>query len=170
VPENSGIIASERTRAWVDAWRGARQKRLGTAIAGAGEPATDVSSRRPRRCRCRADAGLAVSGATPETSALSPIIRDKVRCFHPPILRRKNLTFFLQRSVSLKRQLIFVTHQCEHSCPRDADCVVVMEMDGPRSARPCDRGVDAMRIRSPAAGRCKEAFKSRQEKYGLAAA
>jgi predicted nucleic acid-binding Zn-ribbon protein len=67
-----------------------------------------------------------------------------------------------------RRQLIFVTHNANIPVLGDADCVVVMEMDGPRKARPCQRGaVDSMRepiIQLLEGG--KEAFRSRQEKYG----
>lgn len=72
------------------------------------------------------------------------------------------------RYLSHRRQLIFVTHNANIPVLGDADCVVVMEMDGPRKARPCQHGsVEAMRepiIQLLEGG--KEAFKSRQEKYG----
>ena len=74
------------------------------------------------------------------------------------------------KALSHKRQLIFVTHNANIPVLGDAECVVVMEMDGPRKARPCQRGsVDAMRepiIKLLEGG--KEAFRSRQEKYGNA--
>jgi DNA repair exonuclease SbcCD ATPase subunit len=74
------------------------------------------------------------------------------------------------KALSKKRQLIFVTHNANIPVLGDADCVVVMEMDGPRKARPCQCGsVDAMRepiIKLLEGG--KEAFRSRQEKYGNA--
>ncbi len=74
------------------------------------------------------------------------------------------------KSLSHKRQLIFVTHNANIPVLGDADCVVVMEMDGPRKAQPCRRGsVDEMRepiITLLEGG--KEAFRSRQEKYGNA--
>jgi DNA repair ATPase RecN len=74
------------------------------------------------------------------------------------------------KTLSKKRQLIFVTHNANIPVLGEADSVVVMEMDGPRKALPCQKGsVDAMRepiIRLLEGG--KEAFKSRQEKYGNA--
>lgn len=74
------------------------------------------------------------------------------------------------KDLSVKRQLIFVTHNANIPVLGDADCVVVMEMDGPRRACPCSRGsVEAMKnaiIKLLEGG--KEAFKSRQEKYGTA--
>jgi DNA repair ATPase RecN len=70
--------------------------------------------------------------------------------------------------LSSRRQLIFVTHNANIPVLGEAECVVVMEMDGPRKARPCERGsVDAMKepiIKLLEGG--KEAFKSRQDKYG----
>ncbi len=72
--------------------------------------------------------------------------------------------------LSSRRQLIFVTHNANIPVLGEAECVVVMEMDGPRKARPCERGsVDAMKeqiIKLLEGG--KEAFKSRQDKYGEA--
>jgi DNA repair ATPase RecN len=72
--------------------------------------------------------------------------------------------------LSRKRQLIFVTHNANIPVLGEAECVTVMEMDGPRKALPCQSGsVDAMKdsiIRILEGG--KAAFKSRQEKYGIA--
>ena len=73
-------------------------------------------------------------------------------------------------ALSQKRQLIFVTHNANIPVLGNADCVIVMEMDGPRKAEACQKGsVDDMRkpiIDLLEGG--KEAFKSRQEKYGNA--
>jgi DNA repair ATPase RecN len=72
------------------------------------------------------------------------------------------------RALSRKRQLIFVTHNANIPVLGNAECVVVMEMEGPRKALPCRSGsVDAMKesiITLLEGG--KAAFKSRQEKYG----
>ena len=38
----------------------------------------------------------------PQPPPFAPIIRDEVRCFHPPILRSESLTFFAQRSVTIE--------------------------------------------------------------------
>jgi len=74
------------------------------------------------------------------------------------------------KTLSKRRQLIFVTHNANIPVLGEAECVTVMEMDGPRKAKPCESGsVDAMKeaiIKILEGG--KAAFNSRQEKYGNA--
>lgn len=74
------------------------------------------------------------------------------------------------KKLSARRQLIFVTHNANIPVLGDAEHVVVMEMDGPRKARPCRSGsVDALKepiITLLEGG--KAAFNRRQEKYGAA--
>jgi DNA repair ATPase RecN len=73
------------------------------------------------------------------------------------------------KTLSESRQLIFVTHNANIPVLGEAECVTVMEMDGPRNALPCESGsVDAMKesiIKLLEGG--KEAFMSRQAKYGF---
>ena len=79
----------------------------------------------------------------------------------------ENLTERL-KSLSQRRQLIFVTHNANIPVLGDAGRVTVMEMDGPREARPCQSGsVDLMKdsiIKILEGG--KAAFNSRQARYG----
>ncbi len=74
------------------------------------------------------------------------------------------------KAISGRRQLIFVTHNANIPVLGDANRVVVMEMNGPREALPCQKGtVDEMKdsiIKLLEGG--KEAFNSRQKKYGPA--
>ena len=71
------------------------------------------------------------------------------------------------KQLSRKRQLIFVTHNANIPVLGDAECVIEMEMDGPRKASQCKAGsVDAMKesiITLLEGGRA--AFKSRQKRY-----
>jgi len=73
------------------------------------------------------------------------------------------------KALSSRRQLIFVTHNANIPVLGEAECVTVMEMDGPRKALPCQSGtVDAMKesiIKLLEGGRA--AFRSRQDKYGI---
>jgi AAA domain, putative AbiEii toxin, Type IV TA system len=73
------------------------------------------------------------------------------------------------KALSKNRQLIFVTHNANIPVLGEAECVTVMEMDGPRKALPCESGsVDAMKesiIKLLEGG--KAAFMSRQKKYGF---
>lgn len=72
--------------------------------------------------------------------------------------------------LSKRRQLIFVTHNANIPVLGEADSVTVMEMEGPRKARPCQSGnVDEMKdaiIHILEGG--KDAFNSRQQRYGAA--
>lgn len=74
------------------------------------------------------------------------------------------------KSLSAKRQLIFVTHNANIPVLGDAQRVIVMEMDGPRKAAPCgagtvdERKADIIRILEGG----KEAFKTRHERYAAA--
>jgi hypothetical protein len=74
------------------------------------------------------------------------------------------------KSLSKRRQLIFVTHNANIPVLGEAECVTVMEMDGPRKASPSQSGsVDEMKdsiIRILEGG--KAAFVSRQQRYGSA--
>lgn len=74
------------------------------------------------------------------------------------------------KSLSKRRQLIFVTHNANIPVLGEAERVTVMEMDGPRMALPCQSGtVDQMKdaiIRLLEGG--KAAFNSRQHRYGNA--
>lgn len=74
------------------------------------------------------------------------------------------------KSLSAKRQLIFVTHNANIPVLGDAARVIVMEMDGPRKAAPCGAGtVDDMKadiIKILEGG--KEAFKTRHDRYASA--
>jgi chromosome segregation ATPase len=74
------------------------------------------------------------------------------------------------KALSMRRQLIFVTHNANIPVLGEAERVTVMEMDGPRKALPCQSGsVDAMKdaiIRLLEGG--KAAFKGRQHRYGNA--
>jgi DNA repair exonuclease SbcCD ATPase subunit len=73
------------------------------------------------------------------------------------------------KALSERRQLIFVTHNANIPVLGEAECVTVMDMDGPRIALPCESGsVDAMKesiIKLLEGG--EDAFKSRQAKYGF---
>lgn len=74
------------------------------------------------------------------------------------------------RELSKKRQLIFVTHNANIPVLGNAARVIVMEMDGPRTALPArvgdvdERKDDIIRILEGG----KEAFRNRQAKYGTA--
>ncbi|MGD9691419.1 MAG: AAA family ATPase [Phycisphaerales bacterium] len=74
------------------------------------------------------------------------------------------------KSLSAKRQLIFVTHNANIPVLGDAQRIIVMEMDGPRKAAPCgagtvdERKADIIRILEGG----KEAFKTRHERYAAA--
>jgi hypothetical protein len=74
------------------------------------------------------------------------------------------------RELSRSRQLIFVTHNANIPVLGDAKRVIVMEMDGPRRARPARVGdVDQMKdaiITILEGGR--EAFRHRHDRYGTA--
>lgn len=74
------------------------------------------------------------------------------------------------QQLSKHRQLIFVTHNANIPVLGNANRVIVMEMDGPRRALPARSGdVEEMKddiIRILEGG--KEAFRSRQERYGAA--
>lgn len=74
------------------------------------------------------------------------------------------------RELCSRRQLIFVTHNANIPVLCDAKQVVVMEMDGPRRARPARAGdVDQMKdaiIKILEGGR--EAFRNRHDRYGAA--
>lgn len=74
------------------------------------------------------------------------------------------------RVLSQRRQLIFVTHNANIPVLGEASNVVVMEMEGPRTARACRSGdVDKRKkdiITILEGG--KEAFNQRQERYGPA--
>lgn len=74
------------------------------------------------------------------------------------------------KSLSARRQLIFVTHNANIPVLGDAAQVLVMEMEGPRRALPCRSGnVEEMKtdiIRILEGG--KEAFKTRHQRYATA--
>ena len=74
------------------------------------------------------------------------------------------------QELSSRRQLIFVTHNANIPVLGDAKHVIVMEMDGPRKARPARVGdVDQMKgdiIRILEGGR--DAFRNRHDRYGAA--
>lgn len=74
------------------------------------------------------------------------------------------------KSLSERRQLIFVTHNANIPVLGDAGRVIVMEMDGPRKALPCRYGtVDEMKddiIQILEGG--KDAFKTRHDRYSTA--
>ncbi len=74
------------------------------------------------------------------------------------------------RELSTRRQLIFVTHNANIPVLGDAKQVIVMEMDGPRKARPARGGdVDQVKddiIKILEGGR--DAFRSRHVRYGAA--
>lgn len=74
------------------------------------------------------------------------------------------------RELSSRRQLIFVTHNANIPVLGDAKQVIVMEMDGPRKARPARVGdVDQMKddiIKILEGGR--DAFRHRHVRYGAA--